>query len=136
MDAVILLHPDAGLPADEGLRAVAERVRTMSGVFVQVLAAEGGESVMGSSEDDLTVVATEDVFAEVPDLAEGLADMGIDRVVLIASDSALLLENAAAAVVNQFDVIAVTDFLSQGPSEDLEELGAVSRALSELWLRL
>lgn len=134
MDAVILLHPDAGLTENEAVVALATRVRTMGGVLAQVLDAEG-EGLPGS-EDDLVVTAADDVFDEVPDLADGLADMGIDRVVLLGTSPEFLVTTATGALAHQFDVTAVTDVLDGEVPAVLDEYGIVQRELGDLWLRM
>ncbi|WP_237143134.1 isochorismatase family protein [Sediminivirga luteola] len=162
MDALMIVDPaprdsEQVRAADEALAPLVERVRRTGGVLVQVLDADDGpapgppeelsgyeRSAIGLGPDDLIVASgLPDAFEGVPELAEGLEDIGVDRVVLTGHDGQAVLQTALGALASEFEVVVATDAVV--PAEDvdaarltaeLEPFGGVCRPAGDLWLRL
>ncbi len=94
--------------------------------------------------DDLVLTsAVADAFDDVEDLAEGLGDLQVDRLVMAGVDAAgALRETAMAGLALGFDVLLVSDACrdEQGRPvdwmSDAQEVGAIARPAVESWLRM
>ena len=98
------------------------------------------DSVVGTTTDELVLVsAVPDAFEGVDDLAEGLDDLGVDRIIIAGSNArGALLESAAAALAIGFELTVVRDGIGE-PGEWVEELeaaGAVVKSGADVWLKM
>ena len=156
MDALLLIDTDdASYPSDDAMETLGDivtRTRAVGGVLVfvstkdELVDADDEQlSVFVPSEDDLVLRSGDpDVFDGVADLAAGLHDMAIDRIVIAGSDGSpgAVYASAMAALVCNFDVIVLSDSVTDpqgGPvgwMEDAQEAGAMVRRTAETWLRM
>ena len=101
--------------------------------------------------DDLILASpTPDAFGSYDDLALGLQDMGIERLIVAGADSAPDAEGrgavwatAAAALAHQFSVVFVESAVvlpSTGDRpawmHDAFQLGAVEKPAEDIWLKM
>ena len=101
--------------------------------------------------DDLILASpTPDAFESYDDLALGLQDMGIERLIVAGADSAPDAEGrgavwatAAAALAHQFSVVFVESAVvlpSTGDRpawmHDAVQLGAVEKPAEDIWLKM
>ncbi|SMY12083.1 isochorismatase family protein [Brevibacterium jeotgali] len=98
------------------------------------------DSVLGTTEDELVLVsAAPDAFEGVEDLADGLDDLGVDRIIVAGSNArGAVLESAAAALAIGFELTVVADGIVE-PGEwiaDLEAAGAVVKSGADVWLKM
>jgi nicotinamidase-related amidase len=182
MDALLLIDAAADrFPAapPQPLLDLVARVRGAGGVIVHVAqaaqdtgqatqdsaeAAAGSDdavappridSVVGTREDELVLVsAVPDAFEGVEDLAEGLDDLGVDRIILAGSNVRGGLEQSGyAALAIGFELVVVRDGLGEGTADgegaadpaaasgadwpaQLEAAGAVLTAGADVWLTM
>lgn len=113
------------------------------------------DSVVGTREDELVLVsAVPDAFEGVEDLAEGLDDLGVDRIILAGSNVRGGLEQSGyAALAIGFELVLVRDGLGEGAADregaadpaaasgadwpaQLEAAGAVLTAGADVWLKM
>ena len=107
------------------------------------------DSVVGTREDELVLVsAVPDAFEGVEDLAEGLDDLGVDRIILAGSNVRGGLEQSGyAALAIGFELVVVRDGLGEGAADpaaasgadwqaQLEAAGAVLTAGADVWLKM
>lgn len=113
------------------------------------------DSVVGTREDELVLVsAVPDAFEGVEDLAEGLDDLGVDRIILAGSNVRGGLEQSGyAALAIGFELVLVRDGLGEGTADregaadpaaasgadwpaQLEAAGAVLTAGADVWLKM
>lgn len=113
---------------------------------------EGGAPVAAEpTADDLILASpTPDAFESYDDLALGLQDMGIERLIVAGADSAPDAEGrgavwatAAAALAHQFSVVFVESAVvlpSTGDRpawmHDAFQLGAVEKPAEDIWLKM
>lgn len=166
MDALLLVdttREHLPSPAPQPLIDLVDRARGVGGVIVHVAdravedgAVEDGadraddaedadvqpqiDSVLGTTADELVLVsALPDAFEGVEDLAEGLDDLGVDRIIIAGSNArGALLESAAAALAIGFELTVVRDGIGE-PGEWVEELeaaGAVVKSGADVWLKM
>ena len=98
------------------------------------------DSVVGTTADELVLVsAVPDAFEGVEDLAEGLDDLGVDRIIVAGSNArGALLDSSAAALVIGFELTVVADGIV-GAGEwvaELEAAGAVVKNGTDVWLKM
>lgn len=101
--------------------------------------------------DDLILASpTPDAFESYDDLALGLQDMGIERLIVAGADSAPDAEGrgavwatAAAALAHQFSVVFVESAVvlpSTGDHpawmHDALQLGAIEKSAEDIWLKM
>ncbi len=98
------------------------------------------DSVLGTTEDELVLVsAVPDAFEGVEDLAEGLDDLGVDRIIIAGSNArGAVLESAAAALAIGFELTVVRDGIVESGAwvEELEAAGAVVKGGADVWLKM
>lgn len=98
------------------------------------------DSVLGTTADELVLVsAVPDAFEGVEDLAEGLDDLGVDRIIVAGSNGrGALLESAGAALAIGFELTVVRDAIvgSGEWMEELEAAGAVVKNGADVWLKM
>jgi len=107
------------------------------------------DSVVGTREDELVLVSSvPDAFEGVEDLAEGLDDLGVDRIILAGSNGRGALEQSGyAALAIGFELVVVRDGLGEGTAElaaasgadwpaQLEAAGAVLKDGADVWLKM
>ena len=98
------------------------------------------DSVLGTTADELVLVsAAPDAFEGVEDLADGLDDLGVDRIIIAGSNArGAVLESAAAALAIGFELTVVADGIVE-PGEwvaELEAAGAVVKSGADVWLKM
>ncbi|WP_209324268.1 isochorismatase family protein [Brevibacterium renqingii] len=156
MDALLLIDTDdASYPNDDAMETLGDivtRTRAVGGVLIfastkESLAETPDEelSVFVPDEEDL-VLRSEgpDVFDSISDLAPGLHDMAVDRIVIAGADAApgAVYASAMAALVCNFDVIVLSDSTTdlKGAPVDwmgsAEEAGAMVKKTADTWLRM
>ena len=128
---------------EQAIAQLVQRVRLVGGVLVQVLDAgeEAAEvSAVGAGEDDLIVDSdVPDAFEGVDDLADGLHDMAIDRVIITGFDGEAAQATALGALASDLEVVVAPDAIAgdtDGLAEALEPFGGIARASAEIWLRM
>ncbi len=103
-----------------------------------------------TADDLILASATPDAFESYDDLALGLQDMGIERLIVAGADSAPDAEGrgavwatAAAALAHQFSVVFVESAVvlpSTGDRpawmHDAFQLGAVEKPAEDIWLKM
>lgn len=156
MDALLLIDTDdTSFPSDdtaETLGDIVGRTRAVGGVLIFVSTKDElvdvddeDLSIFGPDEEDLVLRSENpDVFEGVDDLAPGLHDMAVDRIVIAGGDDGpgSVWASAMAALVCNFDVIilsdAVIDLEGQPASwmDAAEEAGAVVKKAADTWLRM
>lgn len=166
MDALLLVdttREHLPSPAPQPLIDLADRARGVGGVIVHVAdravedgAVEDGadraddaedadvqpqiDSVLGTTADELVLVsALPDAFEGVEDLAEGLDDLGVDRIIIAGSNArGAVLESAAAALAIGFELTVVRDGIVESGEwiEELEAAGAVVKNGADVWLKM
>lgn len=107
------------------------------------------DSVVGTRDDELVLVsAVPDAFEGVEDLAEGLDDLGVDRIILAGSNVRGGLEQSGyAALAIGFELVVVRDGLGEGAADpaavsaadwpaQLEAAGAVLSDGAAVWLKM
>ena len=98
------------------------------------------DSVLGTTEDELVLVSeAPDAFEGIEDLAEGLDDLGVDRIIVAGSNArGALLESSAAALAIGFELTLVRDGIDD-PGDwvaELEAAGAVVKSGADVWLKM
>lgn len=156
MDALLLIDTDdASFTSDdtaEVLGDIVGRTRAVGGVLIFVSTKDDlidvddeDLSIFGPDEEDLVLRSENpDVFEGVGDLAPGLHDMAVDRIVIAGGDDGpgSVWASAMAALVCNFDVIILSDAVidSEGQSVSwmgaAEEAGAVIKKTADTWLRM
>ncbi len=152
---------ESAVPA-EPLIQLLGKARMADGVIAYVTApaeesafaepVEGAAPVAAEpTADDLILAsATPDAFESYDDLALGLQDMGIERLIVAGADSAPDAEGrgavwatAAAALAHQFSVVFVESAVvlpSTGDRpawmHDAFQLGAVEKPAEDIWLKM
>lgn len=159
---------DSGEAAQNSTQATQNTAQSaQNGVAVDDTAAEAAaesddavappriDSVVGTREDELVLVsAVPDAFEGVEDLAEGLDDLGVDRIILAGSNvRGGLQQSGYAALAIGFELVVVRDGLGEGAADregaadpaaasgadwpaQLEAAGAVLTAGADLWLKM
>ena len=98
------------------------------------------DSVLGTMDDELVLVsAAPDVFEGVEDLADGLDDLGVDRIIVAGSNGrGAVLESAAAALAIGFELTVVLDGLVESGEwvTELAAAGAVVKNGADVWLKM
>jgi len=98
------------------------------------------DSAVGTTEDELVLVSgSPDAFEGVEDLAEGLDDLGVDRIIVAGSNArGGLLESSAAALAIGFELTVVRDGLDDSGEwvAQLEASGAVVKDGADVWLKM
>lgn len=138
-------------PDGEALSALLARVRTVGGVVVFATTgrpaapadgetpAQPRESVFGHGEEELAVHSdSADPFDSVEDLAPGLHDLSVDRIILAGSDTAgAVRASADAALACDFDVVLVRDSILGGDwIDEVVVTGAMASEAAGVWLRM
>lgn len=150
----MLLNTDAERAEATGLVDVlgglVSRARTAGGVIVLMAAPvphdapPSPESVFGVGDDELGLVsASADGFDGVDELAEGLHDLAVDRIIVGGVDvQESVLHTAMAALACNFDVIVLADATRDytgaavGWLDSAAESGAMVKATGDVWLRM
>lgn len=107
-------------------------------------AAPAIETVFGTGEDELVLVSEEpDAFEGVEELALGLDDLGIQRLIVAGSDArGALHDTAMAAIVLGFEVLLLAEGVRTSTGEtvpwlaEAEAAGAVVRPAGGVWLKM
>lgn len=102
------------------------------------------DSIVGVTLDDLGLVtSTPDAFDGIDDLAAGLHDTAVDRLVFLGVDvDHAVYSTAMAGLALNFDVIICTDGVVDEDGEpvswlaDAEREGAMVKACEDVWLRM
>lgn len=102
------------------------------------------DTVFGTGEDELVLVTgNADAFEGIEELAPGLGDLGVNRVIVAGGDArGAVQETAMAALVLGFEVILLADGVFAGDGEqvgwlpDAEAAGAVVKASGDVWLKM
>ncbi|GAA2003839.1 isochorismatase family protein [Brevibacterium samyangense] len=155
MDALLVMNTETSRPATaevtEQLGDIVMRARTTGGVLVFVSAPvkdagpeDQPESVFVVDEEELGLVSpTSDAFDGIDDLAPGLHDLGVDRIVIGGVDAQWAVKDTAmAALALNFDVIVLRDatVTEQGPPvgwfTDAESHGCMVKDTKDTWLRM
>ena len=156
MDALLLIDTDdASYPNDDAMETLGDivtRTRAVGGVLIfastkESLADTPDEelSVFVPDEEDLVLRSDNpDIFEGINDLAPGLHDMAVDRIVIAGADDApgAVYASAMAALVCNFDVIVLSDSTTDLDGEPVdwmdaaEEAGAMVKKTADTWLRM
>lgn len=156
MDALLLIDTDdtalTSEKAVETLGGIVGRTRAVGGVLIfattneEVSGRDDEEiSVFGPDEEDLVLRSDNpDIFEGVDDLAAGLHDMAVDRIVIAGVDEnpGAVWASAMAALVCNFDVIVLSDSVVSAAgdpvtwAEAAEEAGAMVKRTEDTWLRM
>lgn len=156
MDALLLIDTDdASYPSDDAMETLGDivtRTRAVGGVLIfastkEDLADTPDEelSIFVPDEEDLVLRSDNpDIFEGVSDLAAGLHDMAVDRIVIAGGDDApgAVYASAMAALVCNFDVIVLSDSTTDPKGELVdwmpaaEEAGAMVKKTADTWLRM
>ncbi|MCG7301543.1 MULTISPECIES: hypothetical protein [Brevibacterium] len=162
MDALMLINTHESAVPTEPLIQLLGKARMADGVIAYVTApaeesafaepVEGAAPVAAEpTADDLILASpTPDAFESYDDLALGLQDMGIERLIVAGADSAPDAEGrgavwatAAAALAHQFSVVFVESAVvlpSTGDRpawmHDAFQLGAVEKPAEDIWLKM
>lgn len=156
MDALLLIDTDdTGFTSEqaiETLGGIVGRTRAVGGVLIfastkdELTDREDAEiSVFGPDEEDLVLRSDNpDIFEGVEDLAAGLHDMAVDRIVVAGVDDSpgAVWASAMAALVCNFDVIVLSDSVVDADGNpvawaaDAEAAGAMVKRTEDTWLRM
>ncbi|WP_309133120.1 hypothetical protein [Brevibacterium sp.] len=156
MDALLLIDTDdisfTSEEAAETLSGIVGRARAVGGVLIfastsdEVADREDDElSVFVPDEEDLVLRSeSPDIFEGVEDLAAGLHDLAVDRIVFAGADDGpgSVWASAMAALVCNFDVIVLSDAVVDGEGNAVdwmpaaEEAGAMVKKTADTWLRM
>ncbi|MGW9825724.1 nicotinamidase-related amidase [Brevibacterium pityocampae] len=153
MDALMVMNTEETRAEATGITDVIadliSRARATGGVvaFVSAPVAPGApelpESVFEVGDDLGLVSESADAFDGVDDLAAGLHDLAVDRIIIGGVDvQEAIRHTAMAALACNFDVIVLADGtrdLSGTPVEwlsDAEESGAMIKDVADVWLRM
>ena len=162
MDALMLINTHESAVPTEPLIQLLGKARMADGVIAYVTApaeesafaepVEGAAPVAAEpTADDLILASpTPDAFESYDDLALGLQDMGIERLIVAGADSAPDAEGrgavwatAAAALAHQFSVVfveaaVVLPSTGDRPAwmHDAFQLGAVEKPAEDIWLKM
>ncbi|WP_349826775.1 hypothetical protein [Brevibacterium litoralis] len=164
MDALLVVNTEADRPAaaqvTEVLGDIVSRARMTGGVLIFLSAPvpdAGPEdtttSVYEVGEDELGIASAEaDAFDGIDDLAPGLHDLGVDRIVLGGVDAipqggapggrGAVYQTAMAGLALNFDVIVLGDatVTEMGPpvqwGDEAEAEGVMVRPTRDVWLRM
>lgn len=156
MDALLLIDTDdASYPSDDAMEILGDivtRTRAVGGVLIfastkEDLADTPDEelSIFVPDEEDLVLRSDNpDIFEGIDDLAAGLHDMAVDRIVIAGGDAApgAVYASAMAALVCNFDVIVLSDSTTDPTGEPVdwtdaaEEAGAMVKKTADTWLRM
>src|SRR5699024_2369495 len=128
------------------------RTRAVGGVLIF---ASTKESLADNPDEELSVFVPDaedlvlrsdnpDIFEGINDLAPGLHDMAIDRIVIAGADDApvAVYASAMAALVCNFDVTVLSDSTTDLDGEPVdwmdaaEEAGAMVKNTADTWLRM
>ncbi|MGC2939631.1 MULTISPECIES: hypothetical protein [unclassified Brevibacterium] len=169
MDALLLIDTDdASYPSDDAMETLGDivtRTRAVGGVLIFVstkdeLVDTPDEelSIFVPDEEDL-VLRSEipDVFEGIDDLAAGLHDLSVDRVIIAGADATTaaaddsapsvgapgaVYASAMAALVCNFDVIILADSTTDPDGELVTwgdvaaNAGAMVKKTADTWLRM
>lgn len=156
MDALLLIDTDdtgfTSQEAIETLGGIVGRTRAVGGVLIfastkeELADREDAEiSVYGPDEEDLVLRSDNpDIFEGVEDLAAGLHDMAVDRIVIagLDDDPGAVWASAMAGLVCNFDVIVLSDSVIDADGVPVawmaaaEEAGAMVKRTEDTWLRM
>lgn len=156
MDALLLIDTDDdSYPSDDAMETLGDivtRTRAVGGVLIFVstkedLAETPDEelSIFVPDDEDLVLRSgSPDVFEGVGDLAAGLHDMAVDRIVIAGGDGVheAVYASAMAALVCNFDVIVLSDSVTDPEGEavawipEAEDAGAMIKKTADTWLRM
>mgnify|MGYP000011637339 CR=1 FL=1 len=149
----MVMNTEETRAAQAGLTAVlgdlVSRARTTGGVVVFVSAPvppgapEQPESLFEVGEDLGLVSESADAFDGVDDLAAGLHDLAVDRIIIGGADvQESVRHTAMAGLACNFDVIVLADGTRQlggAPVDwlaDAEASGAMVKDVADIWLRM
>lgn len=167
MDALLLIDTDdlsfTSEPVADTLYDIVKRTRAVGGVLIFASTraevadrADAELSIYGPDEDDLVIRSdVPDVFEGVDDLAAGLHDLAVDRLVIAGADAGpgAVWSTAMAGLVCNFDVIVLSDAVlgieadpEAGPGDGAaagvdwfpaaEDAGAMVKRTADTWLRM
>lgn len=156
MDALLLIDTDdVSFPSDEAaeiLGPLVTQTRMVGGVLIFASTAEAVAdrddeelSIYQPDEEDLVLRSdSPDIFEGVDDLAAGLHDLAVDRIVFAGSDDGpgSVWASAMAALVCNFDVIILSDAVTDGYGKPVDwmdaasEAGAMVKKTADTWLRM
>lgn len=139
----------------EALEALMTRIRRAGGVVVWITAPDTVADEPGSEKDEKDYGNDDVLFLQCPepnafigveDLAPGLHDLSVDRVIIAGIDTEnSIWETAMAALVHRFEVTLVSDALFTSAQEDAsrpewlaeaETYGATIRDAQDIWIRM
>lgn len=158
----MLINTHIGAVPTEPVKALLDKARMADGVIAYITApaaesafedpVEGAEPVgIAPSADDLILASpTADAFESFDDLALGLQDMGIERLIVAGADAGpdpegrgAVWATAVAALAHQFGVVFVDGAVvipdtGDRPAwiHDACELGAVEKPAQDIWLKM
>lgn len=160
MDALLLIDTDdASYPSDDAMETLGDivtRTRAVGGVLIFAstkadLADTPDEelSIFVPDEEDLVLRSdSPDVFEGVDDLAAGLHDLSVDRVIIAGADASsagtpgAVYASAMAGLVCNFDVVVLSDSTTD-PDGNLvawgdaaADAGAMVKKTADTWLRM
>lgn len=156
MDALLLIDTDdASFTSDdtaETLGDIVGRTRAVGGVLIfastkdELVEVDGEDlSIFGPDEEDLVLRSqSPDVFDGINDLAPGLHDMAVDRIVIAGGDAepGSVWASAMAGLVCNFDIIILSDAVVDPEGRPVtwmdaaEEAGAMVKRTADTWLRM
>lgn len=167
MDALLLIDttaPAFSKQSRPGLAQLIDRARGVGGVIVHIAgsalgtdvedgdAEEGSpgpeipviETAFGTAEEELVLVSqAPDAFEGVEELAPGLDDLGVERLLMAGGDGrGAVYETAMAALVLGFQVVLLSDGVLTAEGEpagwlgEAEAAGAVVKAAEDVWLKM
>ncbi|OFL68527.1 MULTISPECIES: hypothetical protein [unclassified Brevibacterium] len=162
MDALMLINTHESAVPVTPLIQLLDKARMADGVIAYVTAPaeqsafaepiEGADPVAAApTADDLILASpTLDAFESYDDLALGLQDMGIERLIVAGADSepdaegrGAVWATAAAALAHQFSVVfaetaVVLPDTGDRPAwmHDALQLGAVEKPAEDIWLKM
>ncbi|MDN5806707.1 MAG: hypothetical protein L0I80_01585 [Brevibacterium sp.] len=166
MDALLLIDTDdASYTSDENAEILVDivgRTRAVGGVLIfastkdELVDVDDEElSIFVPDEEDLVLRSeSPDVFDGISDLAPGLHDMAIDRIVIAGGDitsgdadgaedvPGSVRASAMAALVCNFDVIVLSDAVIDPDGQPVtwlsgaEDAGAMVKKTADTWLRM
>ncbi|SMX89986.1 Isochorismatase family protein [Brevibacterium iodinum ATCC 49514] len=160
MDALLLIDTDdASYPSDDAMETLGDivtRTRAVGGVLIFAstkadLADTPDEelSIFVPDEEDLVLRSeSPDVFEGVDDLAAGLHDLSVDRIIIAGADASsagtpgAVYASAMAGLVCNFDVVVLSDSTTD-PDGSLvawddaaADAGAMVKKTADTWLRM
>ncbi|GAA2096253.1 isochorismatase family protein [Brevibacterium salitolerans] len=102
------------------------------------------DTVYGTGEDELVLVSeAPDAFEGVEELAEGLDDLGVDRLIVAGGDGrGAVYQTSMAALVLGFEVVLAGDAVRTPEGgqvdwlADAEDAGAVVKPAGDVWLKM